>query len=296
MDPAHVCWQVGGIARTAELLQRGTTQKGLAEAVRSGRVMRIREGLYAHPSTSPQLRHAVLHGGRLACVSALRERGLWTIDDDRLHVHFGSEGHSYGHAECEQKPVAHWGGRTGGPWVLGVPESLAQLSRCGTAEEFLVALESALSCSPRMLLPSQVQELRPRIAPGARPALDFARPDAGSGIETLARWRLHRLGIECRTQVVVPGVGRVDLVIGDRLILELDGEKHHAGENAFDRDRRRDVAASALGFQTLRYSYRQVMHDWTTVEAAVLSEVTQGFHESAAGRRFRGTSGRLRGR
>jgi very-short-patch-repair endonuclease len=295
MDPAQLCSQLGGIARTAELLQLGSSRKGLARAVREGRVLRIREGVYAHPGTSLQLRHAVRHGGRLACASALRERGLWTIDDGGLHVHFGAEGHQYGHADCTQKVVAHWSGRTGRRWVLGVPESLAQLSRCGNAEDFLVALESALSTSPRMLAPSQLQDLRRRIAPDARPALDFARHDAGSGIESLARWRLHLLGIECATQVVIVGVGRVDLVIGDRLILELDGERHHAGAEAFERDRRRDAIAAAQGFQTLRYSYRQVMYDWPTVEAAVLAAVRQGFHESAAGRRYRGTQGRVRG-
>ncbi|MDQ4138142.1 MAG: hypothetical protein M3116_04770, partial [Actinomycetota bacterium] len=205
--------------------------------------------LYAHPGTTPTLRHAVRHGGRLACVSALKERGLWTIDDGRLHVQFGSDGHHYAHAGCSQEVVAHWDGKASGPWLLGVEESLAQLSRCGSAEQFLVALESALSYSPRMLLPTRLQELRLRIAPEARPVLDFARDDARSGIETLTRWRLHRLGIRCKTQVVIAGVGRVDLLIGDRLILEIDGEKHHAGQDAFERDRRRDAAASALGFQ-----------------------------------------------
>jgi very-short-patch-repair endonuclease len=87
--------------------------------------------------------------------------------------------------------------------------------------------------------------------------------------------------------VELPSIGRVDLVVGDRLIIELDGREHHSGGDAFALDRRRDAMAAAQGFRILRFSYAQVVHEWDSVEAAVLAVVQSGQHETAAGRRFR---------
>ena len=59
--------------------------------------------------------------------------------------------------------------------------------------------------------------------------VDIARPDAESGIESLLRLRLARLGIRLESQVLVAGVGRVDFVLAGRIILEVDGRLNHDG-------------------------------------------------------------------
>ncbi len=110
----------------------------------------------------------------------------------------------------------------------------------------------------------------PRRSPrSARWLVDFARPDADSGLESLLRLRLHLLGISLATQVSIPGVGRVDFVVDGHLIIEVDGREHHGAPEMRHRDLSRDAAASRLGYETLRFDYAQVVHDWPTVQAAI---------------------------
>jgi len=52
--------------------------------------------------------------------------------------------------------------------------------------------------------------------------MDLVDPGCGSGLETLARLHLRRRHIRVRSQVHIPPVGWVDLLIGGRLVLELD--------------------------------------------------------------------------
>jgi len=58
------------------------------------------------------------------------------------------------------------------------------------------------------------------------------------------------------------GPKRVDgLIEAWRIVLEGDGRTWHARVDDFDRDRRRDQAAAAAGYLTLRYSYHQVVNE-----------------------------------
>lgn len=61
------------------------------------------------------------------------------------------------------------------------------------------------------------------------PYLDLVDMSAESGLETKARLRLRALGIPYRAQVRISRVGHVDLLIGERLVLELDGGAWHSG-------------------------------------------------------------------
>ncbi len=99
--------------------------------------------------------------------------------------------------------------------------------------------------------------------------LNAARPDAGSGLESILRLRLLLLGIRLDCQVEIDGVGRVDFVVGGRVILEVDGRENHVGPDRRHRDLMRDAAASAKGFETLRFDFAMVLHDWPTVVAAI---------------------------
>lgn len=80
---------------------------------------------------------------------------------------------------------------------------------------------------------------------------------------------------------VAPGI-RVDLMIGERLIVEVDGREHHSDPVAFERDRVRDARLSALGYRVLRFSYNQVMFDWPLVEASILAATARGDHRGHA--------------
>ena len=112
----------------------------------------------------------------------------------------------------------------------------------------------------------------------AREAIALARRDAESGLESLVRWRLRHLGLTVRTQVRIDTVGRVDLVIGDRLIVEVDGAENHGSAEHRHRDLLRDVRAAARGYVTLRFDDALVVHDWETVERAIHAHVQRQLH------------------
>ncbi|MDP9027822.1 MAG: endonuclease domain-containing protein [Actinomycetota bacterium] len=95
-----------------------------------------------------------------------------------------------------------------------------------------------------------------------------------SGIETLF-W-LHFRHLSPRRQVHIEGVGYVDFLFGNRLVVEVDGEHFHTDPLAFETDRRRDALLSLLGFRVLRFSFRQVMERWPEVEAAVYAAIARG--------------------
>ena len=76
----------------------------------------------------------------------------------------------------------------------------------------------------------------------------------------------------------IGGVGRVDFVLGDRLILEVDGGLGHEGRENRHKDLMRDVVAAGHGFDTLRFDYEMVVNDWAVVEEAILAKVARGLH------------------
>jgi very-short-patch-repair endonuclease len=103
--------------------------------------------------------------------------------------------------------------------------------------------------------------------------LDQASGLSGSGVETLFVSRIRRLGVRVRQQVQI-GPDRVDAVIGDRLVVELDGAKFHDPHADYARDARLVIA----GRHVLRFDYWQVLYDWHTVEKVVLASIIRGDH------------------
>jgi len=70
-------------------------------------------------------------------------------------------------------------------------------------------------------------------------------------------------------------VGRVDFVIEDRIILEADGKENHASSTQRHRDLSRDAVASRLGYETLRFDYALIIHEWDTVIAAITAALAR---------------------
>lgn len=269
LSPAHVITHTGGVARGAFLQRFGFTRSHLSRAVREGSVIRIRRGVFATDETAPLLVRAAAHGGAVTCAGALRLHGIWVLnDDDAVHVWLGANGRVH-HRDCDC--VGHW---FDGPTILGlapVDDALVHVFACHGAETFFAALESAL----RQRKVHSIGLLRSRLPASARWLVDLARNDADSGLESLLRLRLHILGIRLDCQVRVPGVGRVDFVIGGRLILETDGAEHHGNPSQRHRDLVRDAAASAAGFESLRFDYALVVYEWPKVQAAIVAALAR---------------------
>lgn len=275
---------VGHIARTGELRARGVTTRELARASNAGEIRRVRRGVYAGARTDDGMLHAAEHGGSVSCTTAGRMLGLWILQEAAgMHLWLGREGNLRRCTRSRCAVRAHW---DDGDGVLGrippVRNVLVQIAECAGEEMFFAALESALRQS--LLHPSDLRWLARRLPRDLHWLLAFARADADSGLESLVRLRLHRLGISVRTQVLIDGVGEVDFVIGERLIVEADGKENHddvsgaTGPSRRHKDLQRDARAAALGYETLRFDYAMIVYHWPVVAAAIQARVAVGAH------------------
>lgn len=267
IDPAHAITQLGGAASGSQLHQIGISRATLARHVAKGKIERIRSGVFAVPRLAPSVREAIAHGGALTCTSALRSHGVWVLHEGtEPHIWMGASGKARAHANCSC--VSHY--YRGDPPLgkASIEKALLHLHRCQGEEAFFAAFESAWRL--RLLSRAARSRLRAALPASARWMIDIARPDADSGLESLLRIRLHILGIRLDCQVVIDGVGKVDFVIGGRLILEADGKENHDGATMRHKDLVRDAAASARGYETLRFDYAQIIHDWATVQTAII--------------------------
>jgi len=261
----------------------------MAAAVHAGLLIRPRTGVYVLPDTSAVTLEALSHCGAIACLTAARDYGLWTLDDgeqekphtwvDPAHhpVRFSVDPETMTASCC----VFHRDDAVDPPALhrVGIVHCLVQILGCRGQEAFFAALESALR--KRLLRKADRVRLRASVPERDRWLVDFARPDADSGLESLLRLRLHRHGILLAAQVAIPGVGTVDFVIGDCLILEADGATHDGDSRHTDRVR--DAVAMSLGFSTLRFDSAMILHEWELVEAAILAALGRDLHRSRAG-------------
>lgn len=265
-SPQHVIDQHGGIARGVDLTALGFTRHQLARAVNRGVIDRLRPGVFATRRASADIKTAASHGGALTCAGALRHRGVWVLHDDAVpHVWLGRSGRTHAHPHC--RCVEHFRAGRMRLGVAPIEKALVHAYDCHGAEFFFCALESAWN--QRKISSTARRRIRNQLPRSARWLVDFARDDAQSGLESLVRLRLHMQGIRVRTQVVIDTVGRVDFLIEDRLILESDGELNHGGARNRHKDLRRDASASALGYETLRFDYALIVHNWPLVMRAI---------------------------
>lgn len=272
LDPQHLLDQLGGLAHGTVLQRHGVSRPQLTKSVRAGNLERLRPGLFASAGLDQDVRCAAVHGGALTCAVALRLHGVWVLSDDRQpHVWVGRRGRVHEHSGC--RCTSHFFRGRVPVGLVPVETALIHLHRCEGDEAFFASLESALRL--RKLSRASVLRVRAALPAYARWLVDLARDDADSGLESILRLRLHILGLVLSSQIHINGVGRVDFVIGDRLILEVDGKENHASGEHRHRDLTRDAAASALGYETLRFDYAQVIHDWPSVQAAVLAALTR---------------------
>jgi len=274
----------GGLAATHELADDRISRGQLAAMVRNGRILRVRQGWYSQPGLDPALIGATRVGGLLTCRSALDLAEFWVIDDGRLHVAVESNDcrlRSPRDAKRRLQPsepvTVHWQPRTtppGGASRLSVDpiRALMHLTDCVDGELLTATADSVLHRRPALL--TELRQSSVDLPWTARRALLDADGVCESGIETLFWLRLRHLDL--RRQVAISGIGRVDFLLGQRLIVEVDGAKFHAGFAEFESDRRRDALLSARGYRVLRFSHHQVLERWTEVHAAVWAAILRG--------------------
>ncbi|MEV1131941.1 type IV toxin-antitoxin system AbiEi family antitoxin domain-containing protein [Agromyces sp. NPDC049794] len=287
--PAELTMRHGGVLRASGLMSTGLTEAQIRNAVRLGGLIRIRRGWYGVPPVDAQVVRAVRVGGSLTAGSVAAARGLWLLHDSRLHVRVpataarlrspdeaGTRLDREAHGVCvhyrDASRDTDLGDRLGQD---GLPRSIAEMFRCVGTVPAMIALESALN---RGVLPMQALESIRKLAPDwVRFELAHVSPLSDSGLETIARLLFHRVRVSVRAQVLIEGVRHVDLLVGDRLIVELDGRAFHSDEY-FERDRTQDLELAMRGYLVVRLSYRMLTAEWDDTHRRLLELVRRGLH------------------
>ena len=251
-----------------ELRNTGASRAAIERMLRNGALFRVRDGWYASQDTPLDVVTAVTAGGTLTCRGALRVHGIWTTAGPS-HVRVAPKGRVHGRsARIHRLPGSAIGG------VDDLPTAIRVAVSCLPLEDSVCAIDSVLNRGAMSLVALEAVLDTPR----GRRLLGLADGRSESGLETLARVRLRACRVKVRTQVVIPGIGRVDLVVGERLIIELDGDEWHSTAEQREKDRRRDSALTALGYLVMRAGYSRVMDDWKSFEQEVLAVVRRREH------------------
>ncbi len=254
--------------RTGHLRDAGFSRHRIAAAG----LDRPRRGWVADPSADPLLIGAARAGVVLTCVTQASRLGFWTLRDGR-RAHVGAAASS-GSVSAHGARV-HWSApllpRVPGVLTDPVENVLAIVAECQPHERALAVWDSAF----RQGAASAEMMRRCALRPAARRVLADSCSHLDSGLETLVGVRLRWIPAPLHPQVFVLG-HRVDFLIGERLVLQIDGG-HHVGPQR-DADNAHDALLFLHGYTVIRVGYADVVHRWPDVQDRVLRAIAQGRH------------------
>lgn len=249
------------------LIKQGLSRRHIAQCVRDGRLLRVRRDRYV-PAASPRdVITAARLGGRIDCVSLLAMLGVFVMDSRELHIQV-----TVGASRLPPRPPrvkCHWRETKAGREDLHADllEALAQSCRCQEPRAAVATLDSAWHLG--LIGEEDLTEIFGRLPARFRGLRRLLDRRSESGPETIMRLMLRMLGCGIEVQPVVRGVGRVDFIVDGWLIIECDSEAHHSGWDAQKRDRRRDLAAAALGYTTIRPIAEDILYHRDEVFASI---------------------------
>lgn len=274
MSIESIVRKAGGVALTSGLVDQGISHARIKRAVRDGTLDRPSRGWVSMRGADPALVRAAEARVVLTCVTAAARRGLWDVGDDTVHVAVAPHSRPAGaiHARCHwSRPVVP---RRPGALVDSIENVLAIVAECQPYEEALTVWESAIR--RKQVAPDTMRTLL--LAPRAQRILDDARPFADEGTESILFARLKWLGLPMRRQTWLLG-HRVDLLIGDRLVIQVDGG-HHVDQQRTS-DNKHDARLRLAGYHPIRITYWQLMHEWHVVQDLILGAIARGLHLAA---------------
>jgi very-short-patch-repair endonuclease len=259
---AEVAARQHGVVTTAQLAAVGTYHSGITRRLESGRLHRIHRGVYAvgHRGLSTEGRWlaAVLacgDGAVLSYRSAAASWGLLPVPMGPVDVTVGGSG-----------------GRRRRPGIRRHrARSLKTADVTRRAEIPVTTPARTIADLRRVSSPAQ---LRRAIREAA--VLGLALDTTVDAEPTRSELEYRFLRLCRRHRLPMPAVNaQVDRFIVDflwrerDLIVETDGFRYHRGRQAFEDDRARDAELRLLGYEIVRFSYRQVVDDPLQVAATV---------------------------
>jgi very-short-patch-repair endonuclease len=260
-DLAFDLRRLGGLATRTQLEALGHSGRSIRAMLDVGRCVRLGRSWVALPDANAEAKRAVAARGILGGESALRSYRIWVSHDTGTCI-------ATPRTASRLPPVgpdAYRVWRDGVPavpttWRVSVFDALGQhLPRLTDPRHAVASLDSALN--RRLITPTAAGSLLARMPRRVRRLHRWIDGRAESGLETLLRMAMVEQGWRVASQVEVPGVGRVDLMIDGWLIIEADGSAWHDDHESIDRDRQRNGALVARGYRWHRFGYDQIMDD-----------------------------------
>jgi very-short-patch-repair endonuclease len=263
--------RLGGVGRIRTLLDGGHGRHAVRAAITEGRVLRVRRDWIALRTADPYLIGAARAGVVVSCITQAKRLGLWVLEESEPHVALNPN-----RSSRAVGATVHWSV----PLVPRHPDSLvdpienvlALVATCQPYESALAIWESAMRAQ---LVTRPVLERFP-LSSAARRLVRDASAFSDSGLETFVVPRLLWMRLPIVPQVYIAG-HRVDFLIGDRLVLQIDGS-HHVGRQR-EQDLEHDALLMLMGYHVIRVGYTQVIDRWHTVQDLIMRAVAQGLHE-----------------
>lgn len=263
-----------GVAHSSTVRLAGYDVHAVRTAIASGAVTRVRRSWLVGRECSGERRQAAQAGGRVSCITAARELGLWTPDATHTHIAVPGTASRIRNSGL----IVHW---ARGP--IAVPSRSAEepllnvlfhAARCLEPERAVLIWESALHGG--LVSAGQLQRVAWHSGRATRIA-EVASSLSDSGLETRFLWIMREIGVVVQQQIWIDG-HPVDALIGERLVIQSDGFAHHSTA----KDRRRDLSADArltlLGYTVLRFDYHQLLFDPVGVQSTIRMAMAQGLH------------------
>ncbi|MCC9204498.1 endonuclease domain-containing protein [Arthrobacter sp. zg-Y769] len=242
-----------GVASYGTLTANGFPRWTVNQALRTGIVRRVARGTFALPQADARLVQAARSQASLTCVSAAEVLGWWLLTPpETVHVRCDA-------ARTIPGTVVHRGQRSAHRLIVPPWQILRDAFRCLPRLDALVMAESAVVTNA-VGLQSLQKEFSGQQDWQVRALLGTIRRTTASPLEVCARFHLLNAGLRIETEVALPGIGRVDLLVDGWLIIEIDGFAFHSSREQYRGDRRRWNAAAAGGWVTLRITAELVLH------------------------------------
>jgi len=290
---------MGEIARVRTLRRLGETDASLRAAIAGGEVVRPRRGWVASRKADHDQLRAIVAGGRIACVSALRHLGVWSGVDDALHLAVPrstprverepdvADPRTAGvwHPSASDRIRERGSVRLAGTaavrlhyvaaplpgvdrdWIVTPASALATAIRCLPGEHARAAIDSALH--EHLVTRRELDRMLAALPARCAKLVDEFTGLPESGVESLFVRRLAGEGFRVEPQVALAGLGRFDGRIDGCVLFEVDGRGFHSSSDEFYRDRERTMVSQSFGVPVVRPSARHVLEDWPLVSATV---------------------------
>ena len=258
----------------------GATGASLTAAVRRGFLVRLRRDHYALPDTDNHVADAVRVGGRLGCVSALADAGVFVLDSRFTHVCLSPLASRLRSPRSRFLPLTstnrdgvelHWcelldpyGGTESS---VSMCDALLQSLDCQAEWLSVASFDSALYNGLVSL--ADVDRIFAAAPERHRHIGRLLDGRAESGPESILRMIVVSAGYDFDLQVQMPGVGRVDMVVEGCLVVEADSRIGHAGWEKQRSDRSRDLELARRDFVTLRPVSEHILYSPDAVRDAI---------------------------